>query len=150
MANWIWLFFALGTIVCWGAYGPTIHVGTAALKNPWKTILCVGGAYFVIGVLIPSIILFLNKSDWSFSTRGLIYASVGGALGAFGAICIVGAMKNGGRPEIVMPLVFGGAPIVNVLVSMAMHPPERLNIGFLLGVCLTLSGAGMVLYFKPT
>ena len=23
-----------------------------------------------------------------------------------------------------MPLVFGGAPLVNVLVSMAMHPPK--------------------------
>ena len=38
-----------------------------------------------------------------------------------------------------MPLVFGGAPIVNVLVSMVIHPPKAainpmLYVGFLLGV----------------
>ena len=30
----------------------------------------------------------------------------------------------GGRPLYVMPLVFGGAPLVNVLVSMLLHPPR--------------------------
>ena len=49
-----------------------------------------------------------------------------------------------------MPLVFGGAPLVNVLYTMATHPPKvapnpLLYVGFL----VTALGAGMVLYFKP-
>ena len=49
-----------------------------------------------------------------------------------------------------MPLVFGGAPLVNVLYTMYMHPPKTtpnpmLYVGFL----ITALGAGMVLYFKP-
>ena len=50
-----------------------------------------------------------------------------------------------------MPLVFGGAPLVNVLYTIATHPPKTapspmLYVGFL----VTAIGAGMVLYFKPT
>jgi hypothetical protein len=49
-----------------------------------------------------------------------------------------------------MPLVFGGAPLVNVLFSMWLHPPKvapnpLLYAGFL----LVAVGASMVLYFKP-
>jgi hypothetical protein len=49
-----------------------------------------------------------------------------------------------------MPLVFAGAPLVNVLFSSWQHPPKTspnplLYVGFLLAA----AGAGMVLYFKP-
>ena len=52
---------------------------------------------------------------------------------------------------IVRSNIFGGAPVVNVLVSMATHPPKTapspmLYVGFLL-VC---AGAGLVLYYKPS
>jgi hypothetical protein len=49
-----------------------------------------------------------------------------------------------------MPIVFGFAPLVNVLYTMYSHPPKvapnpLLYVGFL----VTAVGAGMVLYFKP-
>jgi hypothetical protein len=86
-----------------------------------------------------------------FNVSGSIWAGVGGALGALGAVCIIYAFKAGGLPNYVMPLVFGGAPVINVLVSMAMHPPKTppnplLYLGFLLAVL----GGGMVLYYKPS
>ena len=40
------------------------------------------------------------------------------ALGAIGAVFIIYAFRSGGLPTYVMPLVFGGAPVVNVLFSM--------------------------------
>jgi hypothetical protein len=50
-----------------------------------------------------------------------------------------------------MPLVFGGAPLVNVLVSMALHPPKTPpNPMLYLGYLMALGGAGMVLYYKPS
>jgi hypothetical protein len=49
-----------------------------------------------------------------------------------------------------MPLVFGGAPIVNVLVAMTIHPPKAaVNPMMYLGFALVSVGAGLVLYFRP-
>jgi hypothetical protein len=49
-----------------------------------------------------------------------------------------------------MPLVFGGAPIVNVLLSMVIHPPKAAVSPLLyVGFVLASLGAGMVLYFRP-
>jgi hypothetical protein len=49
-----------------------------------------------------------------------------------------------------MPLVFGGAPIVNVLYTMAIHPPKAAPHPMLyLGFAFASIGAGMVLYFRP-
>ena len=49
-----------------------------------------------------------------------------------------------------MPLVFGGAPIVNVLLSMVIHPPKVAPSPLLyVGFVLASVGAGMVLYFRP-
>lgn len=150
MSSLLWFFFALGAVCAWGSYGPMIHEGNIGLKSPWKTILCVGGAYFLIGVIIPTFVLRLQKAAWDFPAKGLLFASIGGALGALGAICVVAALKSGGKPLYVMPLVFGGAPLVNVIVSSLMHRPATapsplLYVGFLLVVV----GAGMVLYYKP-
>ena len=90
-------------------------------------------------------------NDRTVALCGTVAATVGGALGALGAICIIWAFKFGGVPTYVMPLVFGGAPLVNVLCSMWLHPPKSspnplLYVGFL----LVSAGAGMVLYFKPS
>ena len=86
-----------------------------------------------------------------FNSAGSIWSGIGGALGALGAVCIIWAFKSGGLPNYVMPLVFGGAPVINVLLSMAVHPPKTppnpmLYLGFLLAV----AGAGIVLYYKPS
>jgi len=50
----------------------------------------------------------------------------------------------------VMPLVFGGAPVVNVLFTMYMHPPKvPPNPLLWVGMLMVAGGAGLVLYFKP-
>jgi hypothetical protein len=50
-----------------------------------------------------------------------------------------------------MPLVFGGAPIVNVLVTMAIHPPKQsLSPMLFVGFLLAAGGAALVLYYRPT
>ena len=147
----IWLIFVLGAVLSWGIYGPALHKGQVTLGNPLKALLCVGFAYFLVGVLVPVIALSSQGQLGGFNAEGSIWATIGGALGALGAVCIIWAFRNGGLPNYVMPLVFGGAPVINVLVSMAMHPPKTppnpmLYLGFLLSVL----GAGMVLYYKPS
>jgi hypothetical protein len=120
------------------------------LGNPLRALLCVGFAYFLIGVLVPAAVLSTQGGLKGFTFDGSLWAGAGGALGAIGAVCIIWAFRNGGLPNYVMPLVFGGAPLVNVLVSMWMHPPkEQPNPLLYVGYLLAVSGAGLVLYFKP-
>jgi uncharacterized membrane protein len=147
----IWVAFALGAALSWGLYGPILHKGQVGLGNPLRALLCVGVAYFLIGVLFPVITLASQGELKGFNSDGILWASVGGALGAAGAICIIYAFKSGGIPTYVMPLVFGGAPVINVIYSMWAHPPKTAPSPVLyLGVLLVAVGAGIVLYFKPS
>jgi hypothetical protein len=145
-----WIIFVAGAVLAWGAYGALLFEGQVRLGNPLKALLCVGIAYFLIGVLVPLAGLTSQGALSGFSTAGLVTATIAGALGAIGAACIIWAFKTGGLPFYVMPLVFGGAPIVNVVLAMMIHPPRNapnpmLYVGFLLASI----GAAMVLYYKP-
>lgn len=145
-----WIIFALLAALSWGLYGPALHRGQVALGSPLRALLCVGAAYFLIGVIIPLIGLGSQGELNGFTTRGTTSALVGGALGAIGAICIIMAFRYGGLPTYVMPLVFAGAPLINVLFSMWLHPPKVApNPLLYLGFVLASVGAGLVLYFKP-
>jgi hypothetical protein len=146
----IWIVFVAGAVLSWGAYGVLLHQGQTQLGNPLKALLCVGVAYFLIGILVPIGALGSQGQLNSFNSRGLITATIAGALGAIGAACIIWAFRNGGLPVYVMPLVFGGAPVVNVLLTMLLHPPKSAINPFLyLGFLLASVGAAMVLYFRP-
>jgi hypothetical protein len=147
----IWVLFVVGAVLSWGAYGALLHMGQTQLGNPLKALLCVGVAYFLIGVIIPVVSLGSTGDLSRFNTAGLVTATVAGALGAAGAGCIIYSFRYGGLPVYVMPLVFGGAPIVNVFVSMLIHPPKSaINPMLYLGFVLASVGAGMVLYYRPT
>lgn len=147
----IWILFALGAALSWGLYGPALHNGQVQLGSPMRALLCVGVAYFLIGVLVPLASLSSQGGLNGFTTKGSVAAVLGGTLGAAGAVCIIFAFKYGGLPTYVMPLVFAGAPLVNVLFTMWQHPPKTApNPLLYLGFLLAASGAGMVLYFKPT
>lgn len=147
-----WAIFAIGAALSWGVYGAMLHQGQTALKSPLRALLCVGVAYFLIGVLVPVAGLASQGqlSSEGFTSAGTITATVAGALGAIGAACIIWAFKVGGVPTYVMPLVFGGAPVINVLVTMLLHPPKSsINPLLFLGMALVVLGASMVLYFRP-
>jgi len=145
-----WLLFVLGAVLSWGMYGPMLHKGQVALGNPLRALLCVGVAYFLIAVLVPVLMLAAQGQLGGFNLAGSVTATVAGALGALGAVCIILAFRAGGLPTYVMPLVFGGAPLVNVIVSMAIHPPRTAPSPLLyLGFLLAATGAYMVLRFKP-
>src|SRR2546425_5254443 len=146
----VWIIFVFGAVLSWGIYGPALHKGQTSLGNPLKALLCVGVAYFLIGILVPVAGLSAQGGLSGFNSNGVVLSTVAGALGAAGAVCIIWAFRTGGLPVYVMPLVFGGAPIINVLYSMAFHPPKAaINPMLYLGFVLASVGAAMVLYFRP-
>lgn len=145
-----WVVFVAGAVLSWGLYGASLHRGQVALGSPLKALLCVGIAYMLIAVLVPVGALASQDQLRGFNPSGAIIATLAGSLGALGAVCIIFAFRAGASPLYVMPLVFGGAPLVNVLATMVIHPPKEspnplLYVGFLMAA----AGAGMVLYFRP-
>ena len=152
----LWAMFAIGAALSWGVYGAMLHQGQMALGSAQhrglRALLCVGIAYFVIGVIVP-VIALASQGELrlqGFSAIGTATATAAGALGAIGAACIIWAFKSGGIPTYVMPLVFGGAPVINTMVTMALHPPKTsINPLLFVGLLLVVLGASMVLYFKP-
>lgn len=146
-----WIVFVAGAVLSWGVYGAALHKGQVALGNPMKSLLCVGVAYFLIGVLVPAIALASQGELRGFNASGTITATVAGALGALGAVCIIYSFRAGGSPLYVMPLVFGGAPLMNVLTSLVLEPPKTTpNPLLYVGFVVAAIGAAMVLYFRPS
>ena len=56
MNSMTWIIFVLGAVLSWGIYGPMLHKGQLQLGNPLRALLCVGAAYFLVGVLVPVIV----------------------------------------------------------------------------------------------
>jgi hypothetical protein len=145
-----WTLFVLGAVLSWGIYGPMLHRGQTLLGNPLRALLCVGVAYLMVAVLVPGAALSASGELGGFNGPGVTAATAGGILGALGAVCIIYAFKAGGQPSYVMALVFGGAPLVNVIVSALMHPPKQSPSPMLYaGYLLAAIGAGLVLRYRP-
>jgi hypothetical protein len=134
-------------IVTWGAYGPVLHKGQAAMHNSrLRPLLCVGLAYFLIAVIMPYFFLGELGENSTYASIGTVWALAGGICGALGAIGMILAFNSGGKPIYVMPLVFGGAPVVNTLAKGGLANVPAL---FLAGLILVITGSVMVLVFAP-
>ena len=140
------------TVLCWGSYGPVLHNGQNGLDNSkLKPFICVGIAYFVVAIIVP-VILLASRGELAggWSLNGISWSLFAGAMGAFGALGIIIALTSGGRPVYVMPIVFGCAPVVSVLMAILMsRGAERPNPFFYAGLILVAMGAVVVLVFQP-
>ncbi len=149
-----WLFFVLATVLCWGTYVPMLHYGQMSFLKPpasLRAFLLVGVAYFLVAVLVPVLLLVRNAEPAVFNSKGVSFSLIAGVLGALGALGIILAIRNGGKPVYVAPLVFAGAPIVNTIISMIWHKPANTpDARFFVGIALAAVGALMVLMYKPS
>jgi hypothetical protein len=138
-------------IVCWGSYGPVLHKGQAAMhQSRLRPFLCVGLAYFAIAVIVPELWLAVVPEASEYNFWGTTWSLAAGAAGAIGALGIIMAFNFGGRPVYVMPLVFGGAPVVNTLLTTILGGLwDEVNAMFLAGLILVIAGAAIVLVFAP-
>ena len=152
-----WLTFSLMTVISWGLYGIFLHTGQMAMMDKgnglYKSFLFVGLAYFLTAVLAPLGMLMVRGADWKFPTSGMAWSLLAGIVGAIGAFCVLLAFANDGKPGVVMSIVFAGAPVVNAVVNIILHPPEggvgTIKPQFYIGIILAALGGCMVTYFKP-
>ena len=142
-------------VVCWGAYGPFLHMGQMQMGGSrLRPFCCVGIAYFVIAVALPVMILMATPDNvsltWSEISGGMMWSILAGAAGAMGALGIILAFNFGGKPIFVMPLVFGFAPVINTLTSMVIGGSlDKFTTYFLGSLVLGIAGAVTVLVFAP-
>ena len=146
--DWVSRILAIAlAIVSWGAYGPVLHKGQASMHHSrLRPLLCVGLAYFLIAVIVPYFFLGELGEASTYRSWGTLWAMAAGACGAIGALGIILAFNFGGTPVYVMPLVFGGAPVINTLAKGGF---EQIGPLFLAGLILVIAGAAMVLVFAP-
>ena len=114
------VLFALLTGLCWGLYGPVLGQARSALASPFKPYVAIGIAYLIWGVLGGAIGMWAKGDPFSFSGPGALWGFGAGTLGAWGALTLTLAMFTGGTamPQIVMPIVFGGAVTVSALAAV--------------------------------
>lgn len=153
----LWIVFSLMTVAAWGLYGVFLHMGQLGMGDPvngrYKAFLWVGIAYVLIAVLAPAALMLVNGSDWSFPRAGWTRSLIAGAVGAIGAFCVLLAFGAKGQPAVVMSIIFAGAPIVNAIVSLSLHPPKGgfggLAWQFYAGIVLAAVGGTLVTLYKP-
>ena len=146
-----WLPFVLLTVLSWGTYIPTLHKGQVALNGSGvHAFLMVGVAYVLVAIAIPGVMI-ARAGSWDVFTPSGVSVTIGaGVLGALGALGIVLALVNGGRPNVVPPLVFAGAPVVSVFVAALYNPPQQSPSPiFYLGILMAAVGAWLVLSYRP-
>jgi hypothetical protein len=152
-----WLVFALLTVATWGLYGVFLHSGQTGMADPvngrYKAFLLVGVAYFLTAVLAPLALLWLSGASWRFPAAGVGWSLGAGIVGAAGAFCVLHAFGAKGSPAVVMSIVFAGAPVVNAVVALAMHPPSGgfggVRWQFVAGILLAALGGCLVTLYRP-
>lgn len=152
-----WLAFSLLTVASWGVYGIFLHTGQLGMSDPvngrYKAFLFVGIAYFLTAVVAPALMLFYQGATWAFPAKGAWWSLLAGIVGAIGAFGVLLAFGAKGSPAVVMSIVFAGAPVVNAIVGLLMHPPAggwgSIKPQFYLGIAMAALGGTMVTYYKP-
>jgi hypothetical protein len=115
MSNIPWWGYVILAGLAWGTYVPIIFYGGQQLTpvnaqgapvgigGRLASILMVGAAYFVLGVLVPVVLMGLRddaQANWKMT--GLVFSALAGVAGAVGAICVIFASKaavDKGREE---------------------------------------------------
>lgn len=173
--RYTWLAFVVMAGLAWGTYVPLIFYGGNEFGGKpnarLMAILCVGAAYFLIGVLVPLVLFTMGWYPWpEFKSTGLVFSGLAGAMGAIGAIGVIFATTyarsaavaaNPSNPDayriFIAPLIFALAPVINTVVSSFWHPKGDHWYQFhfkaphpllWVGIVLVAIGAALVLFAK--
>lgn len=149
------------TAFFWGIYGIVLHKGTSwmNLKEAsfqgdigvsLRAFVGVGLAYFLIAVLVPVALLNRKKETGHWSFSGTIMSLFAGAVGALGALGVTLALAFNAQAIFVMPIVFGGAPVVNTLLTSYLNKSfKQIKPLFLVGMLMVALGMIGVFINKP-
>lgn len=146
------VFSIIVAALCWGSYGPMLHIGQAKMDGSrLRPFACVGIAYFLIAVAAPLVLIFSRSVDaGSWTAGGMTWSFLAGVAGAIGALGVILAFNAGGKPYYVMPLIFGFAPVINTFVSLSEAGTwGSVQPMFWVSLAVVIAGAATVLTNAP-
>jgi drug/metabolite transporter (DMT)-like permease len=83
----------------------------------------------------------------------MVWSLLAGIVGAAGAFGVLLAFGSRGTPSVVMSIVFAGAPLVNAVVALSVHPPAgglgSIRWPFFAGILLAALGGCLITLYKP-
>jgi hypothetical protein len=149
------------TLLCWGIYGPTLNAGRLAMAiEPdddnttalvaLRPAVMVGTAYALLSLLTASLVLSMRGERGRWSLLGILWSLAAGAAAALGTLGTVVAFALGGQPIYVMPLIFGGVPVLATLVTAAMsRRMKQIGAPLWAGAIMVVLGSLFVVLFRP-
>ncbi len=139
------------TMLCWGIYGPILgRAGVEFGGSSSLSIAMVGLGYVLLGTVggltLLSTGLVPDQGAWN--RPAFVKGLFAGLLGVGGNLALITALKLYHRPEVVMPLLFGGVQLGNtVFTCLELKAwPKR---GFAVGVLLLIIGVVTALTYRP-
>jgi peptidoglycan/LPS O-acetylase OafA/YrhL len=138
------IIFALLTALFWGMYGPALQTSRVPGQSPFKPFILIGVAYLVFGILGGVVGVLATKDNFQFAPITIKWGFIAGSLGAFGALTLTLALFTSRAPDLVMPIVFGGATLVSVIIGLlqkkellSAHPMQYVGtLAVIIGVIL--------------
>lgn len=152
------IVFAICTAICWGLYGPTVANARSATKewSAFKPYVFIGVAYIVLACGGGFLGMKVNNDPPSFTgtqAPAAIWGFAAGTLGAIGALCLTSAMLSFDgppKPQLVMPIVFGGAVSITAIVSLLQSRGAASASPMLwVGMAAVVVGIVLVAYHTP-
>lgn len=149
------------TLLCWGIYGPTLNAGRLAMAIApdddndtalvaLRPAIMVAAAYALLSLLTASLVLSMRGERGRWSLLGVLWSLAAGAAAALGTVGTVVAFALGGQPIYVMPLIFGGVPVLATLVTAAMaRRMKQIGAPLLAGAIMVVLGSLFVVLFRP-
>ena len=149
---WGVIFSIVIAALCWGSYGPMLHIGQGKMNGSrLRPFTCVGLAYFFIAVAAPIAMIYTRSGDTgAWTASGMTWSFLAGVAGAIGALGVILAFNAGGKPYYVMPLIFGFAPVINTFISLSEAGTWSLVTPmFWISLAVVIAGAVTVLTNAP-
>jgi hypothetical protein len=141
-----WVYFVLRGRRLLGLYGRRC----TAAGSRWPPLrAAVRGHRLRAGRVLVPVTALSSQGQMSGFSRAGVLAATWAASWAQAGPCASSGLRAGGTPAYVMPLVFAGAPVVNVLYSMWQHPPKSAPSPILPGLRAGRAGRVLVLHYKP-
>ena len=142
-----------------GATVAFAFVGTLTIAGYWfapKRFAMLAGVLQALGMCgamlgqAPLALLVIQKASMTFTGSGITWSLLAGTVGAIGAFGVLLAFGAGGKPAVVMSVIFAGAPIINAVVAITLAGAwGKVSIPFIVGVLMAAAGAFMVVQFRP-
>jgi hypothetical protein len=143
-------------IVGWGLYGKLVLWGQADMSAGlgqfgWlRPLVWVGLAYFLVGVAVSVAWFYVPGDGGDWSVSGTLWSVAAGVAGSLGTAGVLLAFAHRGAPIYVIPVVCGGAAVINALATMYFaRRTNEVRALFLAGTIVVVLGAVAVFFFAP-